>query len=200
MARLAAVLLCLFLIPTTGKSEEASPKLIRDYRLVSVRDALERGPALEQAAGTFIDGLYRFDAGQGLELRSPGVGESFTVEVTMRFRKVENWQKVIDFQNRARDTGLYVYEGQLQFYNLGIGGQIAVDQWVVLRLERDAATRTVKGFLDGLEVFNFIDTEGDAVFGDGPGRFFVDDEATSGSEVAAGEALRIRIWDGPGGR
>ena len=60
-------------------------------------------------------------------------------------------------------------------------------------------TRSVRGFLDDRQVFEYVDATDDAVFEGGSAYFFIDDRATVGEE-AAGAVTRLRIWDAPGGK
>jgi OmpA-OmpF porin, OOP family len=175
-------------------------KLIRDYQFKqSLKDTAEQGPELKTMDGTLGNGVYTFEAGQGLQLEKTGVTDQYTVEITFRFNDVESWQKVIDFKNRTSDNGLYIYNGKLQFYDFGIGGDFQAGQDYRVRLDRDKNTNLVRGFINDLPVFEFTDTNGDATFENGLGMFFVDDTGTN-EEVAPGAVSRIRIWDGPGAK
>lgn len=180
-------------------SPVAAQKLVRDYQFKqSLKDSADQGPELKALNGTLGDGVYAFGIGQGLELAKTGVTGHYTIELTFDFGDIESWQKILDFKNRNSDNGLYVYEGKLQFYDFGIGGEFQMGKSHRVRLERDQATKRVRGFLDDREVFQFVDTDDHAVFENQTAFFFVDDVGT-GDEQAQGAVTRIRIWDTPGG-
>jgi hypothetical protein len=179
----------------------AAQKLLRDYDFPeTLNDAAGQGPDLQSFSGMLGFKSYSFGPGAGLRLGKAGVTDHYTVEVVFRFDDTASWQKIVDFKNRARDTGLYVYNGRLQFYNLGIGGEFTAGKDHTVRLERDGPTKRVRGYLDGERVFEFTDSAEDAVFQDQAALFFVDDDATRRSEESGGRVQRIRLWDAPGGR
>ena len=174
------------------------PKLARDYQFAkTLADATNQGPALTALNGSVSDASYEFAAGNGLRLDRTGVTDHYTLELTFRLDEVEGWRKVVDFRAREEDAGLYVYEGQLQFYGHETGGRIEPGKDYHIRLERDRTTRAVRVSINGVPAFEFVDTEGAAVFADGVGYFFVDDSSTDGAEASGGSLKRLRIWDGP---
>jgi hypothetical protein len=175
-------------------------KLVRDYDFkAAFKDAAAQGPDLKPAGGTLDNGRFNFLAGEGLHLDRAGVRDHYTIEIVFQFDDVESWQKVIDFKNLGADEGLYVYEGRLQFYDSGIGGEFRPGKQHTARLERDRGTKRVRGFLDGVPVFEFVDGTDAAVFADERAAFFLDDTNTA-DETSAGSVARIRIWDAPGGK
>jgi hypothetical protein len=183
-----------------GARPASAQKLVRDYQFKqSFKDSAEQGPELKPLDGKLNAGNYTFDAGQGLELSKTGVTDHYTIELKFRFDKVDDWQKIIDFKKRSSDNGVYAYMGMLQFYDIGIGGDLQAGQEYEIRLERDKATRSVKGSVNGMKVFEFVDNEDHAVFADETAFFFADDTNTN-DEQSAGAVTRIRIWDAPGGK
>jgi hypothetical protein len=186
--------------PEPAKPAAGTGKLIRQYDFKqSLIDSLEKGPVLISLDGAVGNGLYTFAAGHGLQLEATGVTDHYAVEITFRFDSVDGWRKVLDFKNRESDNGLYVYNGQLQFYSFAPAGAFQAGRDYRVRLERDRTTRMVRGFIDDEPAFEFEDREGDAVFQNEKAGFFLDDLSTS-EEQSSGSASRIRIWDAPGGR
>ena len=154
---------------------------------------------LQTLGGSFVDGVYTFGAGQGLLMDNVGVTDNYTIELTFKFDDVTGYRKIIDFKNRTNDNGLYVYNGQLQFYGSpASGGEFQPGQEYRVRLERDSATQTVRAFINDQPAFEFTDANNDAVFESGTASFFVDDR--SGGEQSSGAASRLRIWGAPGAR
>lgn len=189
-------LLVLLILAAAGRAQAA--KLVRDYQFKqNLKDGSGQGPEIKAVNGVAGDGVYTFVAGQGLQLEKAGVTDHYTIEITFKFDDTADWQKIVDFKNRTSDNGLYIYNGQLQFYDFGIGGDFQAGREYRVRLERDKNTNAVKGYVNDAMAFEFVDTEGHAVFQDENAFFFLDDTNTSGEE-SGGAVTRIRIWDEPG--
>src|SRR5947209_8401288 len=76
------------------------------------------GPALTADGGALDGGRYVFGANQGLQL-SGGLTDTsnYSVIVVANLDSLDKFfNKVVDFQARASDFGLYVAGGHLQFY------------------------------------------------------------------------------------
>src|SRR5262249_19253641 len=98
------------------------PRLARDYRLFrGFADQTGHGPELEPLGGEVQNGLYVFPAGHGLYLDDAGVTDHYAVELVFRCGQMPGYQKLIDFKNRSRDTGLYLLNNTLMFYDLAVG-------------------------------------------------------------------------------
>lgn len=178
-----------------------SGRLVRDYRMErGLRDLSGHGPELEPLGGQVLNGLYQFASGQGLHASDLGVTDHYSIELIVRYMGGSNYQKVIDFRNLQRDIGLYYYQGRLDFYQMANGGapQPGIDHRI--RLERNRATRIVRGFQDDRLIFSFLDLDDEAVFENGAATFFVDDKSTSGSEQGPGALTSILVWAGPANR
>ncbi len=172
-------------------------RIVRDYRMErGLRDLSGHGPDLEPLGGEVQNGLYQFGPGQGLHAADLGVTDHYSLELIVRYFGGDSYQKIIDFKNLAKDIGFYYYQGHLDFYQMASGGapQPGLDHR--LRLERNRATRIVRGYQDGRLIFSFIDLDDDAVFDKGAGTFFVDDKATSG-EQGPGALTSLLVWGGP---
>ena len=50
------------------------------------------------------------------------------LEITFTMEKISGYRKLIDFSRREDDAGLYIYNGQLTFYQFGTGGSIRAGQ------------------------------------------------------------------------
>jgi OmpA-OmpF porin, OOP family len=175
-------------------------KLLRDYQFKeTLKDSTNLGPEIQAINGGLGNGVYTFLADQGLKLEKSGVTDHYTIELTMKFEDVESWQKVVDFKNRSSDNGLYVYNGQLQFYDFGIGGDFQANQEYRVKLERDRNTNMVRGYINDALTFEFADADGHAIIDNETLSFFLDDDGT-GEEEAPGAVTRIRIWDAPNGK
>jgi hypothetical protein len=178
----------------------AAPGPAHDYPIEgSLADALG-GPALVAQAGTIGSLRYSFQKNQGLNLSSALADTgNYSVELLFRINTVSGgWQKILDFKNLTSNVGVYRDDSQVLFANraaASIKFEGGVDYRLVLT--RHAETDVVRAFIDGTEIWDFVDAAGEAVF-DGPDqiiRFFQDDHTTGQSEAAGGSVDHIRIYD-----
>lgn len=176
-------------------------KLLRDFQFQgTLKDGTRQGPELTRVQGGMVEpDQFRFAAGDGLDLEDVGVSDHYAVEITFTMTDVQGYRKIIDFSRRESDGGLYVFNGQVTFYQRGTGGAIRPGQPCTVRLERDRRSGEVRCFVDGVRAFEFPDVMEEAVFPNRMGTFFQDDLATE-LEQGAGTLRRLRVWDGPGNR
>ena len=154
------------------------------------------------------DSFYSWVAGQGLDLVIGSVfpTDNYTIELLFTFTSVPPqawWQRILDFKSNTEDLGLYIYNDQvantfnLQMYlqNTGTSNIAQPNTWFRLFLTRDAATDTVKGYINNnLEI----------VFKDdlAAGKFNTDlilfkDDIVVQNEESAGTIDYMRIYDKP---
>jgi hypothetical protein len=168
-------------------------RIVRDYRMErGLRDQTGRGPTLETLGGALDHGRYVFGPGQGLRLADAGVRDDYRLEIAFSAGGGPDYQKLLDFKRGARDEGLYLYQGQVTFYTLAVGGEFRPGAEHRLRLERDRETRVVRAFLDLRPIFAFMDLDGAGVFEEGAGWFFLDDQTTR-SEQGPGALRSVRV-------
>jgi hypothetical protein len=153
-----------------------------------------------------VDGSNRrvlqFPEGNGLRLGNVSsliARNRYTIAVRLRFDDVETYARIINFKpdsSPSSDTGLYVLDGDLVFYQREFPDNDAVsaDEWVTVVMTR-AANNVVRGYVDGVQQFGFTDGLGRSkIDPNNLLRFFRDDETR---EESSGAVARIRIWDGP---
>lgn len=154
---------------------------------------------LTPAGGTLGPSNYSFAPNQGLSVTTGALTSTSTYTIFTRFEfdNVGGYRKILDFKDRTSDTGLYVLDGNLRFYNVanGSGSPIAANTFVDVALTRDGATNLVKGYVNGTQAFSFNDTSGLAVFSGTSLNFFRDDNATA-AEASAGTVDMIHFYDG----
>jgi Ca2+-binding RTX toxin-like protein len=131
--------------------------------------------------------------------RIPGVGSilpngtgRYTIAILFRFEEVGAWRRIINFEPRAQDKGLYFDSGNdLVFHDYAQDADtnVVANQYVDVLLTRNAEG-IVKGYLDGQLVFSFPDTENAGVIANDLG-FMIDNS----TEESPGAAARVRIWD-----
>ncbi|RYG22945.1 hypothetical protein EON82_15600, partial [bacterium] len=110
---------------------------------------------LTPAGGVLGATSYAFGAQQGLSVTTAALTSTSTYTIFTRFEfdTVSGYRKIIDFKDRTSDTGLYVLNGNLHFYNVagGSGTPIAANSLVDVVLTRDGATNLVKGYVNGVQ-------------------------------------------------
>jgi hypothetical protein len=171
-----------------------------DYQLNgTLADALG-GPSLMALGGTLTATLYASGSNLGLNatptLTNPA---NYTLELNFLWTHLTgSWQKIVDFHNLTSNVGLYAVGNGLHFVNGPFEANVFTQlEFARFVLTRDDATNIVRAYLDGVEIWSFIDTAGDAVF-NGPNqiiRFFQDDTVTGQIETGAGHVDSIRIYD-----
>src|SRR5919199_1047803 len=160
LTALASILL--LFAPPRSASAQTSPTA--DYRfqdtrsssvgtapaLVDICDANPAGPCTGANANTFttdtVDGTSRrvlrfFPQGNGLKLyrtssATSGVVPSgtYTIDIQVKFDSVSGYQRILDFKNGTSDNGLYVDDGNLEFFRAtpmsGVGAPIPANKYV----------------------------------------------------------------------
>ena len=214
---LAALTTSLILFPTRPASAQTQPTA--DYRFQDTRStSVGTAPALTDIGSnlatnpnTFepatVDGalrkVLRFPQGNGVKL-SPTTGVvsngTYTVVALFEFDDVTGYRRILDFKNGTNDNGLYVNNGNLEFYRTtpasGTGTPMAANTYVQVVLTRDSSG-TVVGYVNGVQQFSFSDALGDAVIDtNNTLRFFRDNESDGvTTEHSAGSVARIRLYD-----
>ncbi len=178
------------------------PAPVREYLFNGNLTDTQGGPAMQAQGGTVVEGTYVFGAGQGLALIDPSLGAAnYSFELAFKFDSLGGYQKVIDFLNRASDTGLYALGSSLNYYTIATAAEadFVAGQMLHLVVTRDAETGQFSSFINGQPRFNFFDTGGLGVIS-GPNRelyFFMDDPVTGSREAGAGSVDFIRIYNQP---
>lgn len=144
--------------------------------------------------------VLTFDRGSGLELTpaSVAIGSEFTIELVLRFDRLDGYVKIVDFKNATDDSGLYSRDGRMDFFPItaGIGAALEADSYAHVVLTRDA-TNNVVAYVNGARQLSFHDPGDLAVIdADDTLRLFSDDTVTA-NEDSGGAVSRIRLYDGP---
>jgi hypothetical protein len=160
-------------------------------------DTLLNGNDLIASDGTVAGGLYSFAANQGLRLTNalPNT-TNYAIEMRLRFDDcIAGWAKLIDFQDKQVEAGLYIRDGQISFYPISDKfGSVTKGSFFTLGLERAGGMLTT--FLNGTQIFSIADY-GNALPLNNVLNFVVDDldNGQPGSEGFAGAVDYIRIHD-----
>lgn len=174
--------------------------LTHNYQLTSSLSDTLGGPALVSDGGTQSGTGYAFGVSQGLNLSSALANSGdYSILMDFSYANLPGYRKILDFQDRASDTGFYNLNSDLNFYPVVTGG-VAFTADVLARvvLTRDAGTNSVTGYVNGAQQWTFTDSSSLAVFSGANNiiRFFEDDFATGQGEASGGVATKIQIYDG----
>ena len=157
-----------------------------------------------------VDGVSEhvgtFSHGAGYELMDT-TGEvrssAYSIVVLFRFSEIGGYDRVIDLKNGTSDTGVYLYYGQLRFYR-GLstpsvtGSKVIANNEYAQVVVTRAENGTTRGFVDGVQQWQFTDTTGDALISPNVLRFFFDNTSDGVTgEHSAGAVARIRLFDRP---
>ena len=196
----------LFLLAAT----DAAAVLRADYQFQGVLTSSVAGaPALANIGGgnTFVGDsvnggnatVLAFPAGGGVSL--PGLttiapGGTYSVAMLVRLADVSGYRKYLDFKNRTSDNGVYVLDGNLNFYNFATGASapIANNAWRTIVITRDAAGQ-VAGYVNGAPALGFADGSGAGVVDAANVLNFFFDDAVTSTEQSAGAVARIQVYD-----
>lgn len=124
---------------------------------------------------------------------------SYTIELYFKMGELNSWKRVLDFKNRTTDWGCYVFNGQLNFYNVAYSGgaPFTANEYSHYVITRDAVTKQVILYGDGDEFITFIDNNNNAVYEENQKLIFFQDDLIVPNEAAAGHIAMLRIYDIP---
>jgi hypothetical protein len=157
--------------------------------------------ATENVAGCRTRALT-FPQGNGLALDASGFrpGPSFSQTIVLDFRlaDVSDYRRLIQSADSTSDTGLYIHDGSLVWFEGGDHGTptttIAPNQFVEVTLIQNAilAQFSMSGFVDGVQQFNFVTPVelGPQI------RLFKDNDGINSGEDSAGAVFRVRYYPG----
>jgi hypothetical protein len=189
---------------------DASAVLRADYRFQgNLASSVAGAPALTNfgAGNGFITDSINgvsapalaFPLGGGVTLPTATTivpGNTYSIAMLVRLGAVSGYRKYVDFKNRTSDNGVYVLDGNLNFYNFatGAGAPIGAGAYRTIVVTRDAGG-TVVGYVNGAQALSFADTGGAGLV-DAANvlNFFFDDSVTSG-EQSDGAVARIQVYD-----
>lgn len=137
----------------------------------------------------------------GVNLLGEVNASEYTVDLEFSLDSTSYWRKIVDFQNRADDAGLYINDDQVVFAtsstDLVYGGFTGALFGTRLTLTRDASG-LVSTYVNGALRFSFLDSGNTAVFtapgGQTSAWLMADDVQWGGNEQASGWLNSVRIY------
>ena len=209
LLRSAAVLVALAL-PALGAQSASAATLRGDYQFAGTNASSCCGAPLltdlggnsfvQDTVGGSSQTVLAFPLSSGVELQSGVIPEdSYSIAALVRFDEITGYRRIVDISSASADRGLYERSGQLYYWPI-TGGSVTpppfeINKYVHVVLTRDAATKRMVAYADGVEQLAFDDTTDAGVFAPGsPVRFFKDDQIITGEE-SAGAVARIRVYE-----
>lgn len=163
---------------------------------------------VDSSYGSYWQWTSTANRGGGFKIDTTGlIGDTYSIAMTFSVNAVSGWRKIIDYMNRADDSGFYLLNGQLQFYPNAAGGAIfAPNDLMNIVVVRDATTNpsaptftVYSAASNGTYVQAYTapaantslpySTNGHTILG-----FFFDDTATGSEAASAGRIYDLRMW------
>lgn len=97
----------------------ASPTLAQTghvYNLNGSYADANGGPSLTGDGGALGATGYTFGPNQGLSLLNATNGSVYHIDLLFQLTDVTGYRKLIDFNDKVNDSGLYILNGNLNFY------------------------------------------------------------------------------------
>ena len=145
--------------------------------------------------------VYRFEKNSGLQFNNAAadnfIGEGYTIEIYFEFDELSSWKRVVDWKNRKTDWGAYVYNGELNFYNILYSAEapVVAGEFTYYVITRTADTKEVLIYTDAEVKIEFIDDNGHALVDeDGVLNFFHDDLYVQ-NEASAGSVGMLKLYN-----
>ncbi len=145
--------------------------------------------------------VYRFEKNSGLQFNNAAadnfIGEGYTIEIYFEFDELSSWKRVVDWKNRKTDWGAYVYNGELNFYNILYSAEapVVAGEFTYYVITRTADTKEVLIYTDAQVKIEFIDNDGHALVDeDGVLNFFHDDLQVQ-NEASAGSVGMLKLYN-----
>ena len=178
---------------------DSGPTPDHEYRLDNSRADTFGGPNIFQGGGTLLPTGVHFGPSEGGLLLGSALAslEQYSLEIFFEWEALSGgWQKILDFRNRSSNVGLYTANDGLHFTNGPfVAGLFAPNEMRRLVLTRESTTNIVRAYIDGVQVWNFVDSARQAVFSNNSIYFFWDDSVTGPIEAQSGFVDYIRVFN-----
>jgi hypothetical protein len=174
----------------------ASAAVIGDFRLDgNLNNAAGGALTLTNNGGTLGATGISFAANQGPTISGFSNPMAYSVEMAFSLINVNGYRKLLDFQNRSSDAGLYVLSSVLNFYPVvnGPSGDFAPNQVVRVVLTHDGAATT--GFVGNDQRWTFSGFSNNYANISTILQILRDDFATGQGEASGGFLDYVRVYD-----
>ena len=131
--------------------------------------------------------------------------ETYSMMVKFSFATMSGYNKIVDYKDAADDTGFYIYNRKINFYDLGTGTKnFSPNSVLDLVVTRDGSDDTftvyAKQGADLVQLLQVEDPDGEGIPNSVGGKsklgFFFDDQDTSSEGTESGRVYSIKMWEG----
>lgn len=181
---------------TGAITPQAQAALVHQYQFSGDYSDSVGSIALTGNGGSFSGGELIFGQNEGPTLQAEASLTSvYSMGLRFSLDALNGYRKVLDFKDRASDSGQYLLDSNPEFFPVLTGtGSVNPGVLVDLVVTRDAAN-TYSAYLNGSLSFSFTDSTSLAVSPTAIYQFFRDDLATGGRESSSGKVDEIRVWN-----
>lgn len=139
----------------------------------------------------------------GINMLGEVNASEYTLDITFSLNNIMGWRKIVDFNNRTDDAGLYLYWDKVSFATTSESwfdgfGSAGAESGTRLTLTRDN-TGVVSAYLNGSFQLSFNDSTNKAVFGSSGGQtsawLLADDVLFDGREQPTGTITSVKVFD-----
>ena len=165
----------------------ASAAVVGDFQLNgSLANGVANGVTLTDNGGSLGATGIAFGANNGPTITGLGTLTEYTLETRFSFADVSGYRKIADFFDRTSDTGFYVLNGTLNFYNIAFVNNVsfAANTPAIATLSRTSAGQ-LTGYVNGVQQFSLLDSGNLGVINNTL-HMFRDDFPTGQREASAG--------------
>lgn len=174
----------------------ANAAVIGDFRLDgNLNNAAGGALTLANNGGALSATGITFGANQGPTISGFANPVAYSIELAFSLTDVGGYRKLLDFQNRGSDSGLYALNSSLNFYPVvnGPGGDFTSNQLVTVILTHDA--NSTVGYVNGVARWSFGGGANSLANITSVLHAFRDDFATGQGEASGGFVDYIRVYD-----
>ncbi|HQE11980.1 MAG TPA: T9SS type A sorting domain-containing protein [Flavipsychrobacter sp.] len=167
------------------------------------------GPALNKiCTGQFVfetlpdyninQNVYQFDNNCGFSFDDANgflASGTYTIELYFKMSGLSSWKRVINFKNSTSDKGCYVFNGQMNFYNIATsaGAPFLAGEYTHYVITRNGNTKEVTMYGDGNHYISFVDNLDDALYDGNNKLIFFQDDNVVPNESSDGSIAMLKI-------
>jgi PEP-CTERM motif len=185
-----------FLALAAFSATPAQAAVIGDFRLNgNLTNSAGGSLSIANNGGTLGATGITFGANQGPTISGFSSPAAYSIELAFSFDTVSGYRKILDFQNRASDTGFYVLGSRLNFFPVASGptGDFVAGQIARVVLTHDGSATA--GFVGNNQRWSFGGGANSLANISSVLQVFRDDFATGGGEASSGFVDYIRVYD-----
>ncbi len=204
MKTISLMLLCFMVLTDISRAE-----MLADYNFNNnLSGGMIAAPDLNLTSGStafatenpfgFQKQVLLFDESQGLalDLSQWSLDDVFSLVMYLRIEDVNSYRKIIDFNERAGDSGLYVNSGAIELVqpNAAAAPSVSNNQYFQLVVTRDDSDQ-LKIYQDGVLLLDINEFQLTTDLANTPVLYFVIDDLSTNTENPSGALARLTVYN-----